>query len=256
MQINPLVSIIIPTYNSEYYISQTLDSIIFQDYKNLEIIIIDGGSTDSTLDIIDGYSQFISKVISEPDRGISDAFNKGILNSSGTYINFQGSSDLLFASTSITLAMEGINPDVDLLVSCRVKRINNSTPFRDIWTTTDYTTSKFTKYSLLTRMSIPHQGLFTHRKFFEKFGLFDINIKYSMDYEILLRAFNEFPQIIFKSNILSCWREGGIGANEEELVLTEYNKIKIKNRILNIYFLKILNFYIFMKFYIKNIIIK
>ena len=91
--ISPLVSIVIATYNDHEYLELTINSILNQDYENIEIIIIDGGSDDSTINILKRYSNQIEYWVSEPDHGISDAFNKGVLVSSGDYINFQGAGD-------------------------------------------------------------------------------------------------------------------------------------------------------------------
>ena len=92
---NPLVSIITVTLNSERYLEDTLESIQKQTMKNYEHIIIDGGSKDSTLDIIKKHSKKISYWVSESDKGIYDAFNKGLLLAKGKYIGFVNSDDLL-----------------------------------------------------------------------------------------------------------------------------------------------------------------
>ncbi len=91
----PLISIITVCLNSEKTISNTIESIINQKYKNIEFIIIDGNSTDRTLSIIDKYSKHISKVVSESDKGIYDAFNKGLKVASGHLIGFVNADDVL-----------------------------------------------------------------------------------------------------------------------------------------------------------------
>ena len=90
MKKNQKFSIITPSFNSIKTIEKTIKSVINQTYENIEYIIIDGGSTDGTVDIIKKYENKIKYWISEKDRGISDAFNKGLDVSSGDYINFQG----------------------------------------------------------------------------------------------------------------------------------------------------------------------
>jgi glycosyltransferase involved in cell wall biosynthesis len=91
-----IVSIVTCTYNSEKTISQTLNSIRNQTSKNFELIIIDGGSTDKTLEILKNYSDIISLIISELDNGVYDAMNKGIMNSSGDIIGFLNSDDFYY----------------------------------------------------------------------------------------------------------------------------------------------------------------
>ena len=82
----PKISIITITYNSESTVEETIKSVISQDYPNLEYIIIDGASKDGTLIVVDKYRDHIAKVVSEPDKGISDAFNKGIMHATGDII--------------------------------------------------------------------------------------------------------------------------------------------------------------------------
>jgi len=91
----PLITIITVTYNADRYLSQTIESIISQTYKNIEYIIIDGGSTDDTLDIIKEYEDHISYWSSESDDGIYDAMNKGISQATGEYIAFINADDWL-----------------------------------------------------------------------------------------------------------------------------------------------------------------
>ena len=99
---NLKVSIIICVLNGEKSIYKTVESILNQDYLNLELIIIDGGSSDNTIEIIKSFDSSKIKWISEPDKGISDAFNKGIKLATGDYINFQGDGDGFINSTSIS----------------------------------------------------------------------------------------------------------------------------------------------------------
>ncbi|MBK0384094.1 glycosyltransferase [Pedobacter sp. SD-b] len=93
--INPKISIIIAVYNAEEELEQSLISIITQNYKNYELIIVDGGSTDSTLNIIKKYYSNINILISEPDTGVYDAMNKGVKKSKGDWIFFLGAGDIL-----------------------------------------------------------------------------------------------------------------------------------------------------------------
>ncbi|WP_257287212.1 hypothetical protein [Endozoicomonas sp. SESOKO2] len=111
---------------------------------------------------------------------------------------------------------------------------------------------KFKKSSLLFRMPLPHQGLFTHRSLFEKYGLFDLDNTFCMDYEHLLRAYKSFPRIVLKDVIVAKWRDDGIGNNRELEVLKEYNRIKIKNKIANPLTLKVIHNWILCKYIIKK----
>ena len=122
----PMVTIITAVFNGERFIEQTILSVINQTYGNIEYIVIDGGSTDSTVDIIKKYEKHISYWVSEKDDGISDAFNKGIIASRGTYINFQGDGDGFVANDAVEKMMEFIDPIKDMLVSGRIQRVSDT----------------------------------------------------------------------------------------------------------------------------------
>ncbi len=250
---NPIkISIITPSFNSVKTIEKTILSVLDQDYKNIEYIIIDGGSTDGTADIIKKYQDRIKYWISEPDKGISDAFNKGLAAATGDYINFQGADDYLLENNVISLMVKDINPEDDLLVCGRIKRVSNTAEKDIIFETS----GKFkSKRSLLFRMSLPHQALFTNKRFFDKYGVFDVNNKFCMDYEILLRAYKDFPEVIMKDVFVSAWSEGGIGKDRTLEIYKEYLKIKKKNNVAPNWILQIIHIWSILKYYIKKIIL-
>ena len=97
--LNPLITIVTVVFNDVFGIENTIKSVLNQTYKKIEYIIIDGGSTDGTVEIINRYCDRISLFISEADNGIYDAMNKGILHSNGSWINFMNSGDFFYSST-------------------------------------------------------------------------------------------------------------------------------------------------------------
>lgn len=109
---NPLISVVTVSYNAVSTIEQTIISVLNQMYFNIEYIIIDGGSTDGTVDIIKRYDDKIAYWQSEPDRGIYDAMNKGILQAKGEWIYFIGASDLLLKNSFQTIFSEKIDAEV------------------------------------------------------------------------------------------------------------------------------------------------
>jgi len=111
----PLISIITPCLNSENFIEQTIDSVLSQEFNNIEFIIIDGGSTDGTLDIIRKYEKHIDYWISEPDNGQSEAINKGIERATGEVINWLNSDDYLEREALKTIAIAFKNPETKVL---------------------------------------------------------------------------------------------------------------------------------------------
>ena len=110
----PRITIITVCYNSEKYIEQAILSVINQTYDNLEYIIVDGGSQDSTMSIVNRYRDKISVIISEKDNGISDAFNKGIRRATGDIIGIVNSDDMLYNNNVIEKLAEYYEDDIDV----------------------------------------------------------------------------------------------------------------------------------------------
>ena len=245
---NLKVSIIICVLNGEKSIYKTVESILNQDYLNLELIIIDGGSSDNTIEIIKSFDSSKIKWISEPDKGISDAFNKGIKLATGDYINFQGDGDGFVNSSSISDLFSNLDLKEKPIVCGNIQRI-------DINGNLLYKTKInkiFNKKSLLFKMSLPHQGLFIPKEFFFKYGEFDLNNKYCMDYELLLRSYNNFPKVITKDLVVSNWRADGLGEGKTLEILKEYHKIKLKNKVASKSLLVVIHIYSIFKYYLKS----
>ena len=120
----PLVSIITPVLNGDKNLEDTIKSILDQTYTNIEYIIIDGGSSDKTTDIIKKYDNKISYWVSEKDNGIGDAFNKGIKVAKGDYINFQGDEDGFTYKNALEDIFQNINTGEEIYLSTRIKRVD------------------------------------------------------------------------------------------------------------------------------------
>ena len=247
---SPKVSIITAVFNGEAFLEETIQSIIAQDYSNLEYIIIDGGSTDRTLDIIRQYEAHITHWISEPDNGISDAFNKGVRLATGTYINFQGDGDCLREPSTLTNIFQLVDEELDDLVSCLIERVDLHG--KHLFISKDHSPIK--REQLRYRLTVPHQGLFTHKRFFEKNGLFDISNTFCMDYEILIRSYHRFPKILSLPIVASKWRDDGIGNQRELEIFSEYHSIKLDNQVSNRLHLEFINMWTFAKYRIKKLL--
>ena len=248
----PLVSILTVVLNSARFLEETILSVINQNYENLEYIIVDGGSIDGTVEIIRKYEHAINYWISEPDKGISDAFNKAIVLAAGDYVNFQGAGDYLISDNVVSQMMAGVDARNDMLICGRIQRISETEEKRVIWIAPKHYSPYFDKRSLLVRMPFPHQALFMHKKMFDLYGLFDTDIVFTMDYEHLLRAYKNFPAVILKDILFSAWREGGVGTGRTLDWLKEQARIKRQNKVAPLAVLKFLDCWIFFKFYVKE----
>ena len=177
-------SIITVCFNSAETIEDTIRSVLSQDYRNIEYIIVDGGSTDGALDIINRYAGNTVKVISEPDDGIYDAMNKGIKLSSGGVIATLNSDDVYMNDTVVTEMLDFIaagNLDAAYADLVYVNRENLDKVVR-YWKAGPYKKGAFF-YGWVP----PHPTFFCRRKIYEKFGFYRRDMKIASDFELMLR---------------------------------------------------------------------
>jgi glycosyltransferase involved in cell wall biosynthesis len=178
----PLITVITVTYNAARMLEQTILSVINQDYPNVEFIIIDGGSNDGTLDILRKYEHAIDYWVSEPDKGIFDAWNKGVSLSSGDWVAFLGADDIyldgaLDAYAAAIARNDDTAPDY---ISSRVNLMKGDKIVRVIGRRWNW--RAFNKY-----MNVAHAGSLHHVRLFEKWSGFNLNYRICGDYELLLR---------------------------------------------------------------------
>jgi len=201
MKINPLVSIITATYNADKYLQSSIKSVVNQTYGNIEYIIIDGGSTDNTVQILKENDKYIDYWISEKDNGIYSAWNKGIEKSKGEWILFIGADDQLLPNCLETYVNYIIqNSQITYnYISSKVHRINPDGSSESV-VGKPWQWSSFKK-----RMTTAHPGSFHSRSLFSTYGLYDTNYKIVSDYEILLRAKKELKAgYIDQITVLMC----------------------------------------------------
>lgn len=187
-QSRPLISIIVAVYNNAVTLQRCIDSVASQSYPHKELVIIDGGSTDGTVEIIKRNSDKIDCWVSEPDRGIYHAFNKGLDRTKGDWIYFLGSDDYLWDNYTLSRVSEQLINIVDIncesrLVYGKVARVS---PQGDVLEIVNQPWSQVQR-SFLQLSSICHQGVFHKRTLFEVHGQFDESFSIAGDYELLLR---------------------------------------------------------------------
>jgi glycosyltransferase involved in cell wall biosynthesis len=221
LETRPLVSIITPCLNSEKYIEQTIQSVLNQTYRNIEYIIVDGGSTDRTLDIVRKYESRITRWISEPDKGTYDAMNKGIALSSGELIGILSSNDrydkdavrwmvesfnqnkdaFVFFGEAVGMAEYGKKPDI-------TRRIE---PFRSC-------------------MGINHQSVFVPKDLY-KHWLYNPRFKIGADYDLLWKAYAAGMKFCYVNKSITFLNPSGLSGGyrcilEHYAIRKQYSKTR------------------------------
>lgn len=225
------ISIITATFNSENSLKETLNSLFNQDYNNIESIIIDGNSTDSTLGIVERFHNKSKniKLISEPDDGIYDALNKGLALATGDLIGFVHSDDLLASSEVISeLVSEIQNENLDgVYGDLQYVDKENTNKIIRFWKSCEF------KPNLLREGWMPpHPTLFLKKEVYEKYGLFDLSFNISADYDFMLRVLNDSElKFGYLPKVITKMRVGGTSNRSLENIIKktreDYRAIKI-----------------------------
>lgn len=215
----PLVSVITGVFNGAEFLERCIQSVMDQNYPNIEHIIIDGGSTDGSTDILRRFDQKIAFWISEPDSGVSEAWNKGVARAHGEWICFLGADDeFLPGAVSAYMKLASQHPEADYLLS-RLRRVYPSGYVRtkgEPWTW-----SKFQK-----RMNTAHPGSMHRRSFLQKVGAFDTAYRTALDYELLLRVRNQL-KTAYMPTVTVMMRAGGI--SDSSAALREAQQAKVRS---------------------------
>ncbi len=205
------ISIVTVCLNSDETIEDTIKSVLVQSYDDIEYIIVDGGSTDGTLSIIDKYRDKISKCVSEPDEGLYDAMNKGTKLASGDLIAFLNSDDIYDNKDTIA--------DMTNFIQTRkldagygdIKYVSKNNPNRVVryWKTGEYKKGSFRRGWV-----IPHPAFFCRREYFERYGYFESSFKIAADFELMLRFIEKnHIRIGYLPKMIATMRVGGESTN-------------------------------------------
>lgn len=226
----PLISVITATYNAARFLPDTISSIRAQSYPNIEWIVIDGGSTDATVDLLKANEDITDYWLSEPDRGIYSAWNKGLMQAKGEWFCFLGADDYLWDThvlEQMSERLQKLPESVNVaygeirLVSADGKVIYG---FGEPW---ENVRERFKQ-----TMCIPHQGTMHRRGLFEKHGKFDESFRIAGDYELLLRELKSADARFISGIIVAAMRQGGgissVPANSL-VVLRESRRAQRKN---------------------------
>ena len=216
----PKVSIVTISFNAVDVIEQTILSVINQTYKNIEYIIIDGGSTDGTINIIKRYAHKITYWSSEPDKGIYDAMNKGIKKATGEWINFMNAGDSFFQKDTIELFINQIPPDTDIAYGDTMLNLSIG----------DYIEKPKPLDQIINGMVFGHQATFIRTELHKQHP-FDINYRSSGDYNFFYNVFIHNYQFSYIPIIVVNYEgENGISAKNQLLSQKENANIQGKDK--------------------------
>ncbi|MEZ9207068.1 glycosyltransferase family 2 protein [Vibrio splendidus] len=178
------VSVITATYNSSKTVLDTLKSLNEQTYSDIEYIIIDGGSSDNTVSVIKEHCSKVASIVSEPDKGIYDALNKGISAATGDIVGFLHSDDLLAYPDAIKELVETLQREKTQAVYADLEYVSKGDTSKVI---RKWTSGAFEKQKLRSGWMPPHPTFFMKRDLYIKHGMFDLDLKIAADYDSLLR---------------------------------------------------------------------
>jgi glycosyltransferase involved in cell wall biosynthesis len=223
------ITIVIATFNAEKTLQKCIDSIVNQTYRNKQLIIIDGASTDTTLSIIKANQSHISFYLSELDNGIYSAWNKALKHATGDWICFLGADDYFYNEW----VLEGIVAELSS-IPARTRVVYGQVMLIDVLGVPIFAVGESWQKAgkLFTKlMSIPHPGTMHHKSLFAEYGGFDESYKIAGDYEFLLRELKT-AQAHFIPNLTTvCMLVGGISSNPVNTIkqLKEVRNAQIKH---------------------------
>jgi glycosyltransferase involved in cell wall biosynthesis len=214
----PVVSIVTVVYNSVANIEATIRNVLDLSYPELQYVVIDGGSTDGTLDVIEKYKSQIEIVISEPDKGIYDAMNKSVNYCRGEWIGFMNSGDIYNSTSTLDEIFQNDPPDKDEVLIYGKHKVaygkklvlKPSRPITDLW----------------KGMTIQHQSIFVRKSILEQFP-FNTNYKFAADYDLVYNCYRRGFGIRFVDLFISIVSANGVSESNSIKTYTEFKKIAL-----------------------------
>lgn len=227
------VSIITVVFNGASTLKSCIDSVLSQDYKDIEYIIVDGKSTDGTVELIQSYGSKIAHLLSEPDKGIYDAMNKGIALATGDIVGILNADDFYASNSAVSKIVQAMNTsnfdgaygDLFYVDAVHIEKV-----------TRKWIAGSYKKGSFLFGWMPPHPTFFIRRKLYEKYGVFRLDLGSAADYELMLRMIHKFGiNLAYVPEVLIKMRAGGVSnssvenrlaANRNDRKAWELNHIK------------------------------
>jgi glycosyltransferase len=211
------ISIVTVCYNSAEYIEEAIESVLSQDYDNFEYIIIDGGSTDGTLNIIRKYEDKLAYWVSEPDKGLYDAMNKGIARAEGDIVGMINSDDYYLpgAFKKVVKAFEDKNLDEYIFWGDIMHGDERVLGWRE--------------WNVKRGAFAPHPSMFCPKKIYDRIGTYSLDYKILADYDFMYRAINyHHIKNIYLPEPIAFFRPGGLASQNILPSLKEELLVKLK----------------------------
>lgn len=217
----PMISIVTVVFNGVKTIEQTIQSVIRQPYQNKEYIIIDGGSTDGTVDLIKKYESHLSYWVSEPDNGVFDAMNKGIALAKGELIGIINADDWYEENIFNSIAEHYRETGSNHVIYGLLRIIQNEKFYSLVGNS----------IHVLRKDTIMHPTCFIPLKFYHTYGIYNSTYKYSADYDLFLRYVKNGAKFSFVEKPIANFRLGGISSTPGSEI--EMFKIRVKHRLIS-----------------------
>jgi len=217
----PKLSVITIVYNNVKDIERTMLSVLQQSYPSIEYIIIDGASTDGTMEVINKYQAKLAKVISEPDKGIYDAMNKGLLQATGDYVLFMNSGDEIFDQDTVAEVLK-TEEGADIYYG-ETEMYNES--WESLGQRRHAAPPTFNWKSFKYGMNISHQAIYIKRTFTEPY---DLQYKYSADIDWIIKIARKSSKIVNTHRYVAKYLVGGVSKKRHLASLKERFRIFTK----------------------------
>lgn len=227
------ISIVTISFNSAKTISDTINSVIHQQDVELEYILVDGGSTDGTIEIIESFGEKIHHFVSEPDRGIYDGMNKGVALATGDIVGVLNSDDFYSDEFVLAKVVQNFEDKIDAVYGDLVYvKQDDTSKITRTWVSKAYQKDAFKKGWMP-----PHPTFFVRKSIYEKFGSYSLELRSAADYEFMLRVIHKHQiNLAYLNEVIVKMRVGGesnvslknrVKANKEDRKAWKMNGLKM-----------------------------
>lgn len=211
----PLISVVTVVLNGERSLERTIQSVLQQTYPQIEYIIIDGGSTDRTPEIIKSYAPHLAYWVSQPDQGIYDAMNFGIRQATGEWIHLLNADDYYCHRTVLADVVPGLQPDRTNYFSMVLQFSEGQQKVQRF---------DFQYWKLFVSAFLPHPALIVARSQYEQIGLYDTALKIAADHDLILRLLQVYPAL-YRDICLVTMAQGGTSAQQLDRSCQEFREV-------------------------------